>query len=89
MPLHCGCSHIKFPYAGRLDHVVEKFKMKWGVPQGFGTVNGYHVPISAPSHLHTDYYNCKEWYSMPIQGFVDVAKLPVFRCVCWMAREYA
>ena len=55
---------IKFPYADRLDRVVDEFKIKWGVPQCFGAVDGCHVPISAPSHLHTDYYNRKGWYSM-------------------------
>ena len=41
-------------YADILDHVVNKFKMKWGVPQGFSAVNGGHVLISASRHLHTE-----------------------------------
>ena len=32
--------YIKFPYAGRLDRVVDEFKIKWGVPHCFGAVDG-------------------------------------------------
>ena len=63
--------YIKFPYTDRLDRVVDQCKAKWGVPQCFGGVDGCHVPISAPSHLHTDFYNHQGWYSMLIQGLVD------------------
>ena len=75
--------YIKFPYADRLDHVVDEFKIKWGVPQCFGAVDGCHVPISAPSHLHTDYYNRKGWYSMLIQGLVDANYRFLDVCVGW------
>ena len=75
--------YIKFPYADRLDRVVDEFKIKWGVPQCFGAVDGCHVPISAPSHLHTDYYNRKGWYSMLIQGLVDANYRFLDVCVGW------
>ena len=67
--------YINFPNGDRLDRVVDEFKMKWGAPQCFGAVDGSHVPISAPSHLHTDYYNRKGWYSMLIQGLNCGCKL--------------
>ena len=51
--------YINFPCAGRLDRVAGEFITKWGAPQCFGAVDGCHVPISAPGHLHTDYYNRK------------------------------
>ena len=55
--------------------------MKWGVPQCFGAVDGCHVPISAPSHLRTDYYNRKGWYYMLIEGLVDANYLFLDVCV--------
>ena len=36
-----------FPYADRLNCVVDEFKGKWGLPQCFGAVHGCHVPIYA------------------------------------------
>ena len=61
---------IQFPTGDKLSQVVDEFKRKWAVPQCFGAIDGSHVPISAPSNLHTDYYNRKGWYSMLIQGLV-------------------
>ena len=63
--------YIQFPTRDKLNQVIDEFKSKWGVPQCFGAIDGSHVPISAPSNLHTDYYNCKGWYFMLIQGLVD------------------
>ena len=59
--------YIRFPSGNSLQGVVDDFKSKWGVPQCVGAIDGCHVPISAPHHLHTDYYNRKGWYSMLIQ----------------------
>jgi len=75
--------YIKFPCGVQLDHVVDEFKEKWGVLQCFGAIDGSHVPISAPSLLHTDYYNCKGWYSMLIQGLVDAKYRFLDVCVGW------
>ena len=74
--------YIQFPTGNKLDQVVDEFKTKWGVPQCFRATDGSHVPISAPSNLHTDYYNRKGLYSMLIQGLVDAN---YFFCVCGMA----
>ena len=72
--------YIKFPSGDDLDRVVDDFKTKWGVPQSFGTVDGCHIPICAPSEQHTDYYNRKGWYSMIVQGLVDANYR--FRDIC-------
>ena len=74
---------INFPNGDTLDRVVDEFKMKWGVPQCFVAVDGSHVPISAQSHLHSDYYNQKGWYSMLIQGLVDANYRFMDVCVGW------
>ena len=74
--------YIQFPTGNKLDQVVDEFNTKWGVPQCFRAIDGSHVPISAPSNLHTDYYNRKGLYSMLIQGLVDANYC---FCVCGMA----
>ena len=54
-----------------LDHMMDKFKTKWKVPQCFGAVDGCHIPTCAPSKQHTDYHNWKGWYSKIIRELVD------------------
>ena len=71
--------YIKYPYTNRLNCVVYEVKIKCGVPRCFSGVDGRHVPISAPSHLHTDYY----WFSMLIQGLVDANYHFLDVCVGW------
>jgi len=74
----------KFPSGDRLNQTVDEFKIKWGVPQYFGTIDSSHVPISAPHLLqHTDYFNCKGWNSMLIQGLVDATYQFLDVCVGW------
>ena len=75
--------YIKFPSGDDVDHVVDEFKTKWGVPQCFGAVDGCHIPICAPSEQHTDYYNQKGWYSMIIQGLVDANYRFLDVCIGW------
>ena len=75
--------YIKFPSGDDLDHVVDEFKIKWGVPQCLGAVDGCHIPICAPSEQHTDYYNRKGWYSMIVQGLVDANYYFLDVCIGW------
>ena len=35
------------------------------------------------SHLHTDYYNCKEWYSILIEGLADANYQLLDVCAGW------
>uniref|UniRef100_A0A1X7TF59 DDE Tnp4 domain-containing protein n=1 Tax=Amphimedon queenslandica TaxID=400682 RepID=A0A1X7TF59_AMPQE len=51
--------------------VVDGFEKKWGLPQCAGAIDWCHVPISAPAHNHTDYYNGKGFYSIVIQAVID------------------
>ena len=76
-------TYIKFPTGSNIDNVVREFKAKWGVPQCFGAIDGTHIPVSVPSENHTDYYNRKGWYSMPIQGLVDANYCFLDICVGW------
>ena len=76
-------TYIKFPTGDNIDNVVREFKGKWGVPQCFGAIDGTHIPVSVPSNNHTDYYNRKGWYSMIIQGLVDVSYCFLDICIGW------
>lgn len=64
--------YISFPAGDRLQEVVQGFQSKWGVPQCVGAVDGCHIPVSAPTMCHTDYYNRKGWYSVIIQAVADL-----------------
>ena len=47
---------IKFPQGDELCDVVEGFRIKWGMIQCAGAIDGSHVPILPPALNHTDYY---------------------------------
>ena len=51
--------YIKFPEDEELDHVVLRFKRKFGLPQCVGAIDGSHIPICEPACKHTDFYNRK------------------------------
>ncbi|XP_029930108.1 protein ANTAGONIST OF LIKE HETEROCHROMATIN PROTEIN 1-like [Myripristis murdjan] len=44
---------------------------RWGLPHCVGAIDGSHIPIIAPQHYHTDYFNRKGWHSLILQGVVD------------------
>ena len=59
MPLY-----IKIPSEHEMRRIVDGFETKWGFPKCLGAIDGSHIPISAPTNSHTDYYNRKGWHSM-------------------------
>ena len=75
--------YIKFPTGNCLTSVVDEFKTKWSGPQCVGAIDGCHVTISAPNHLHTDYYNRKGWYSILTQGGFDANHRFLDVCIGW------
>ena len=62
---------IAFPTGPELDIVMEGFKEKCGVIQCVGAIDGSHIPVTAPSLQHSDFYNRKGWYSIIIQAVVQ------------------
>ena len=80
---HCAQCHseyvlpkyIVFPTGQRLSAVVNGFGTKWNLPQCTEAIDGCHIPIRAPALNHTDYFNCKGWYSIIIEAVVDSAYL--------------
>ena len=63
--------YVQFPTEDELKAVIQGFKEKMGVPQCVGSIDGSHIPVTPPAMNHTDYYNCKGWYSMLVQAVVD------------------
>ena len=63
--------YIKFPVGNELRDTVEGFRMKWGMIQCAGSIDGCHIPVMPPALNHTDYYNRKGWYSVVLQAVVD------------------
>ncbi|XP_003389375.1 PREDICTED: protein ANTAGONIST OF LIKE HETEROCHROMATIN PROTEIN 1-like [Amphimedon queenslandica] len=51
--------------------VVNGFKIKFGMIQCLGSIDGSHIPVMPPALNHTDYYNRKGYYSMILQAVVD------------------
>ena len=93
--VHCLLStNINFPVGESLKSVVDGFFTKWSVPQCAGTIGSSHIANKPPLLNHTDYYNCKGWYSILFQAVVDHNYLFRDICVGWPgsvhdARVYA
>ena len=50
---------------------MNKFDEKLGFPQCAGVVDGTHIPITSPEECPADYFHCKGWHSILMQGMVD------------------
>ena len=69
---HVREDYICFPSNGReLGNVMNKFELKYGLPQVAGVIDGSHVKIKAPQEDHEAYYNRKQCYSIVLQGVID------------------
>jgi len=69
---HVREDYISFPSNGReLGNVMNKFELKYGLPQVAGVTDGSHVKIKAPQEDHKAYYNRKQCYSIVLQGATD------------------
>jgi hypothetical protein len=51
-------------------HTATEFEVLHQIPHIVGVVNGSHIPIVAPSIYAPDYYNCKGFHSVLLQGVV-------------------
>ena len=63
--------YIVMPSDERLGEIIEGFERKFGFPNCGGAIDGTHIPIIAPQHHHTDYYNRKGYYSIVAQVVCD------------------
>ena len=51
--------------------IIDGFLERWDLPQYLGAIDGTHIPIKAPEHCHTDYFNRKCFHSIIVQAVCD------------------
>lgn len=51
--------------------VIKGFEDNLGFPQCVGVVDGTHIPVMSPVECPADYYNCKGFHSIIMQGTVN------------------
>ena len=54
---------------------VVEFEAEFGMVQAFGSIDGTHSPIMAPSTNSQDYYNYKSFHSLNVQAVCDYCGL--------------
>jgi hypothetical protein len=63
---------IKFPRTRvEKDRLKHKFFNVGGFPSTIAVIDGFQVPIIAPSENENDYVNRKGWHSINVQGMTD------------------
>ncbi|XP_037553127.1 protein ANTAGONIST OF LIKE HETEROCHROMATIN PROTEIN 1 [Nematolebias whitei] len=62
---------IRFPDEEKFREMALYIENRWGLPHCVGAIDGSHIPIIAPQHYHTDYFNRKGWHSIILQAVVD------------------
>ena len=77
--------YIKVPTGDGLKAVVEGFNDRLGFA---GVVDGTHIPIVSPVECPADYYNCKGWHSIIMQGMVNHVGLFTEIYVGWPGRVH-
>ena len=73
-------SYVQLPTVHEVEDEIAGFYNLAGFPQVVGAVDGCHVPIMAPHENKEDYINRKHFYSIILQGLVDIDYF--FRDVC-------
>ncbi|XP_065674196.1 uncharacterized protein LOC136091141 [Hydra vulgaris] len=64
--------YVKFPLSQEnLNKCSRDFETILGFPECVGTVDGCHIPISAPKNQAISDYNYKEWYFIILFAVVD------------------
>ena len=48
---------------------VLEFKVRFGMSQAYGCINGNHVPIKTPNEKGQDYFNYRQFYSFDVGDF--------------------
>lgn len=64
--------YVHIPVGDMLKDVMKGVETCWGFPQAVGAIDGSHVPIIWPPESASDYYNRKGYYSIIMQGLVDL-----------------
>ena len=45
--------YIQFATSDKQNYLVDAFKIKWGVPQCVGAIDGSHIPVASPAMNRT------------------------------------
>ena len=68
---------INWPSPSTMDRYAQEFQNLHQIPYVVGAVDGSHIPIVAPKLHAPDYYNCKGFHSVLLQGVVSA------KCLFW------
>ncbi|XP_053497244.1 uncharacterized protein LOC128617975 [Ictalurus furcatus] len=63
--------YIRTPSEQEIKVIIQGFQDQWGFRQCGGAIDGTHIGILAPRDSPADYYSCKGFYSVILQGVVD------------------
>ena len=64
-------TYLWLPKPNWLPILSYNFQRRAGFPGTFGSIDGCHIPIKAPTLQHEDYNNQKFTHSIILQGFCD------------------
>lgn len=70
---HLVPKHIKWPDEVSVRKMAEEFEHIWQFPMVIGVLEAYHIPLSPPREIATNYlyYNAKETYSVIVLSICD------------------
>lgn len=80
--------YIRTPSEHEFKIIIQGFRDRWGFPQCGGVIDGTHIGILSPPDTPADYYNCKGFYSVILQGVVDHRLRFWDMNVGWPGREH-
>nr|XP_012215694.1 PREDICTED: putative nuclease HARBI1 isoform X2 [Linepithema humile]XP_012215695.1 PREDICTED: putative nuclease HARBI1 isoform X2 [Linepithema humile] len=63
--------YIYMPHELEANHIAQKFEEKSFIPQIIGSIDGTHIPITAPKEGYRDFVNRKGWTSYNVLAIVD------------------
>ena len=85
---HLFPRYVSFPMGERLRDIVSVFEICWGFPQVAGAIDGTHIRIVCPRESSSDYYNCKDYYSIIMQAVVDHKGLFLDAYIGWPGKVH-
>ena len=67
-----GAQYIYLPKTvPEMERKVAQCELKFGMIQGFGYIDGTHIPIKTPLENSQEYFNYKQFHSLNVQAVCD------------------
>ena len=88
IPFHLLFEYAHIPSGEKLREIADGSEFNWSFSRAASAIDGSHVPIVRLDECFSDYYNCKGYYSIVVQGLVDYFR-GVYGCMYWLARKGA